>query len=153
MVTNTGETPALNSDAPVEKALRRPRGQVLSSKMKLDAPQREGFVRRFVVNTPARVMEMERMGYQLATEKAGEGISRTHGVGTRIERMGGTTDKGEPMGMILMETPKEEYALGLKDKEDALKPFEAALRAGKDTQGRLTENTYDAGSKLSDKPL
>lgn len=131
-----------------EKQLRRPRGANVNQKLKLDAPQREGFHRRFVINKPSRIMELEHMGYQIATERAGEGNARTDGLGTHIERHSGTNETGAPQGMILMETPIEEYRAGLKDKDDALKPFDEAIRSGRDTTGRMTE-TYKTGDTSS----
>jgi hypothetical protein len=35
-----------------------------------------------------------------------------------------------------METPVEEYAIGVEDKEERLKPFEQAIRAGRDPEGK-----------------
>lgn len=118
---------------------RRRRAQVGGFRQKLDAPQRDGYVRRWVDDSPARIMEMQDLGYDFAQERAATGAQRTDGQGSRISRMGGKRDDGSPHQLVLMETPAEEYAIGVKEKEDALKPFEEALRAGADTTGRLQD--------------
>ena len=132
-----------------EKAApRRRRASTGGFRQKLDAPQREGFVRRWVDDSPARVMEMQELGYDFAHEQAGTGAKRTDGQGSRISRMGGKRDDGSPHQLVLMETPASEYAVGAKEKEDALKPFEDALRAGADTTGRL-QDTYTPSERSS----
>ncbi len=130
------------------KTQRRRRAQVGGFRQKLDAPQREGYVRRWVDDSPARVMEMQELGYDFAQEKAGAGAQRTDGQGSRISRMGGKRDDGSPHQLVLMETPADEYAIGVKEREDALKPFEEALRAGADTTGRL-QDTYKPSNSSS----
>ena len=130
------------------KTSRRRRSQAGGFKLKLDAPQREGYVRRWVDDSPARLMEMQELGYDFAHDKAGAGSSRTEGQGSRISRMGGKRDDGSPHQLVLMETPDSEYAVGVKEKEDALKPFEDALRAGADTTGRL-QDTYKPSNSSS----
>lgn len=132
------------------KTQRRRRANNGGFRQKLDAPQREGFVRRWVDDSPARIMEMQDLGYDFAQDKAGQGASRTDGQGSRIVRMGGKRDDGSPHNLVLMETPVSEYEVGRAEKEDRLKPFEDALRAGADTTGRL-QDAYkpSAGSSLS----
>lgn len=130
------------------KTQRRRRASVGGFRQKLDAPQREGYVRRWVDDSPARIMEMQDLGYDFAHEKAGAGAQRTDGQGSRISRMGGKRDDGSPHQLVLMETPADEYAIGTKEREDALKPFEEALRAGADTTGRL-QDTYKPSASSS----
>lgn len=121
------------------KTTRRRRAPIGGFRQKLDAPQRPGYVRRWVDDSPARIMEMQELGYDFAQDKAADGARRTDGQGSRISRMGGKRDDGSPHHLVLMETPVEDYDLGRKEKEDALKPFEDALRAGADTTGRLQD--------------
>lgn len=127
---------------------RRRRASTGGFRQKLDAPQREGFVRRWVDDSPTRIMEMQDLGYDFAQEQAGSGAKRTDGLGSRISRLGGKRDDGSPHQLVLMETPAEEYAIGVKEREDALKPFEDALRAGADTTGRL-QDTYQPSNRSS----
>lgn len=128
--TETGEaTPAPQ---------RRKRAAVGGIAYKLDADKREGYVRRFVNGDPARVLELQDLGYTFVSQKAGQGASRSHGQGTRISRHAGKLDSGAPMQAFLMETPVSLYAEGVAEKEDRLKPFEDALRRGDDPTGALT---------------
>lgn len=122
-----------------EKTTRRRRAPVGGFKQKLDAPQRPGYVRRWVDDNPVRINEMMQLGYDFVHEQAATGAKRTDGLGSRISRMAGKRDDGSPHQLILMETPVEEYEIGRQEKEEALKPFEEALRAGADTTGRLQD--------------
>lgn len=130
------------------KSQRRRRASTGGMKQKLDAPQREGYVRRWVDNDPSRIMSMQDLGYDFAAEKAADGAARTDGLGSRISRHGGKRADGSPQHLVLMETPIADYRLGIQEKEDALKPFEEALKAGADTTGRL-QNTYEQRDRSS----
>lgn len=132
-----------------EKATsRRRRASIGGFKQKLDAPQRPGYVRRWVDDSPTRIMEMQELGYDFAQEHASTGAKRTDGQGSRISRLGGKREDGSPHHLVLMETPVEEYAIGVQEREDQLKPFEDALRAGADTTGRL-QDTYKPSNSSS----
>ena len=120
-------------------AQRRRRASTGGFRLKLDAPKREGYERRWVDNDPSRIAAMEELGYAMASEKAAEGKSRTDGLGSRITRHAGKRGDGAPQQLVLMECRAEDYALGVKEREDQLKPFEEAIRRGADTTGRLTD--------------
>lgn len=137
MVTNAAETKA--SDA-TPKSQRRRRSATSGLALKLDAPQRPGYVRRFVDNSPARILQMQDLGYAIVPDRAGDAETRTDGVGSVIQRLGGKRDDGQPQHLVLMETPAEEYRHGVDEKEDALKPFEEAIRRGADTTGRVQDS-------------
>ena len=126
--------------APVPKSQRRRRSSVGGLKQKLAAPQRKGFVRRWVDDDPSRIMELEELGYTLASDRAGEGDARTDGLGSRITRHAGKRENGQPHHLVLMECREDDYAQGTAEKEEALKPFEEAIRAGADTTGRLQDS-------------
>lgn len=130
------------------KTHRRRRASTGGFRLKLDAPQREGFVRRWVDDNPARISEMNDLGYDFVQEKAGTGEARTDGLGSRMTRMAGKRDDGSPHQLVLMETPVSEFEVGKAEKEERLKPFEEALRAGADTTGRLTD-AYKPGEGSS----
>ena len=119
---------------------RRKRAGVNGIKLKLDAPQRPGFHRRWVDNAPSRILELEELGYSMVADKASEGASRTDGLGSRISRHAGKRENGEPHHLVLMECCDEDYAIGVAEKEDRLKPFEAAIRAGRDTSGQAGDS-------------
>jgi hypothetical protein len=134
--------------AATPKSQRRRRAATGGFKQKLDAPARKGFVRRWVDNDPSRIMAMEELGYALVAEKAAEGEARTDGLGSRIQRHGGKRDNGQPQALVLMECREDDYALGVREKEDQLKPFEEALRKGADTTGRLADQ-YEVRDRSS----
>jgi len=144
---------ANESGEAVPVSLRRKRGVTGMLRLKLDAEKRPGYVRRWVDNTPSRILSMQDLGYVLASERAGEGASRTDGMGTRISRHAGKRENGEPQQMVLMECREEDYAEGVAEKEQQLKPFEEALRAGRDTTGKLSDSyePRDGRSSISHK--
>jgi len=133
-----------DGQGPVPEGRRRRRASAGGLALKLDAPQRPGFVRRFVNGDPARIRKMEDLGYSLVNDQAGEDSARTDELGSRIARHAGKTEEGQPFKAYLMETPTSEYEFGLQDKEDARKPFEDAIRRSADTTGQV-ENAYQPG--------
>lgn len=132
----------------VPAARRRPRATTGGFSLKLEAPTRPGFVRRFVNGDPNRILKMEALGYTLVNERAGEGTARTDGKGTRITRHAGKTEHGAPMHAVLMETPEHEYAYGAADKEEARKAVEDVIRRSADPTGQM-ENQYAPSTKSS----
>lgn len=145
-MTAEPETVATQGVEATPKTLRRRRASTGGFATKLDAPQRPGYVRRFVLNDPSRLMHLQDLGYDFVQDRAGSGEARTEGDGTRIARHAGKDESGRPQQLILMETPQEEYAAGLAEKEDRLKPFEEAIRRGDDPTGGLSKGElYDAG--------
>lgn len=131
----TENTPA----TPAPERRRRPSTGGFA--LKLDAPTRPGYTRRFVNGDPARIQEMHELGYSFVSDPASEGKARTDGKGTRITRHAGKLDSGAPMQAVLMETPDNLYAEGLAEKETARKPFEDAIRRSADTTGEV-EGAY-----------
>lgn len=113
---------------------RRRRASVGGPSLKLDADQRPGYVRRFVNADPMRVKRMEELGYTPVSDRAGEGKSRTDGMGTRIARNAGRDEHGKPYQAILMETPVDLYAEGEAEKENDRKAFEETIRRGLKTE-------------------
>lgn len=137
-------TDAATEATPRER--RRPRASTGGQALRLDAPTRPGFVRRFVNADPSRIQRMETLGYTRVSERAGDGKARTDGLGTRITRHAGKLETGAPMQAILMETPEEEFNYGLADKEEARKPFEEAIRRSQDTTAEV-EGAYAPATK------
>jgi len=127
---------------------RRKRDPVGGFKQRLDAPQRAGYQRRWVNDDGVRP---ELLHTDLAYDFVIEPNTDTHGQGTRVSRVVGRKASGEPQYAYLMETPVEEYAVGVAEKEDRLKPFEEAIRSNQDTTGALKQaEMYQprAGSSL-----
>lgn len=137
---------AHTEDDAVPLANRRKRASAGGYTLKLDAPKRPGWQRRFVNGDPSRILRMQELGYTFVNDKPGEGDKRTQGQGTRISRHAGSTEHGQPMQTYLMETPDSQYQIGLQEKEDRLKPFEEAIRRQADPTGELSpDEMYDAG--------
>lgn len=137
----TTETPA----TPEPQRRRRPSTGGFA--LKLDAPVRDGYKRRFVNGDPARIQEMHELGYSFVTDSAtATGKARTDGKGTRITRHAGKLDSGAPMQAVLMETPDNLYVEGVAEKELARKPFEDAIRRSQDTTGEI-EGVYSPSAK------
>jgi hypothetical protein len=124
---------------------RRKRGSTGGFALKLQAPQRPGYVRRFVNGDPARIQRMQdELGYTMVNDVAGEGNARTDGLGTRIARHAGKDENGKPFQTYLMETPIEEYQIGMEEREEGRKPFEEAIRRSTDTTGEVPD-AYQPG--------
>lgn len=136
---NAPEAVTQNAGEPTPKLQRRRRASTGGHALKLDAPQRDGYVRRWVNGDPLRVQGMEELGYTRVNDPAATDSARTDGLGTRITRHAGLNAKGEPYQAILMETPDDLYMEGVIEKEDGRKPFEEAIRRSADTQGELTK--------------
>ena len=120
--------PAVEPIAPAtgeKPPARRRRSSVGGHAMKLSAPPRPGFVRRFVNDSGNRLAELEELGYTLVDEP---GI-QTHDPSSRINRLAGTQASGAPLKTYLMETPEELYAQGVAEKE-----AENASREARDRQ-------------------
>jgi len=128
----------------VPQSQRRRRASAGGFALKLDAPERPGYVRRFVNGDPGRIHRMEELGYSIVKDQAGEDSARTEGLGTSIARHAGKTEEGQPFKAYLMETPLQEFEYGVLDKEEARKPFEEAIRRSADTTGQV-EGAYQPG--------
>lgn len=132
MVSNTDMTEA------TPKSQRRRRSSAGALGLHLDAPQRDGYVRRWVNGDPLRIKRMEELGYTAVSEPAAEGNKRTDSLGTRITRHAGKQDNGEAYQTILMETPNDLYQEGIAEKEEGRRAFEDTIR-----RGLKTEDTPD----------
>lgn len=135
MSATENQAPQASAGEPAKRHNRRQRASVGGFKTRLDAPQKPGMVMRWVNDEPGRIAAMNELGYDFA-----ERDTKTDGVGTRISRNVGTHQSGAPMLAYLMETPEKEYAVGVKEKEERLKPFEEAIRRGEDTTGKVADS-------------
>lgn len=142
--TDSAKSDTLPATEATPKSRRRARSSTGGMSLKLDAPPRPGYVRRFVNGDPLRIARMEELGYTFVADVAGEGNARTDGQGTRISRHAGKQENGEPYQTYLMETPDKEYGFGIADKEEARKPFEEAIRRSADPTGQV-EGVYQPG--------
>lgn len=124
---------------------RRPRGDIGGIRLKLSAPERKGWFRRWFVDKPGRIAEAEELVYTHVSE---QGI-KSDGPDSRVRRITGTDGTGAPQYSYLMETPLEEYQAGITDKEEAHATFEESIRRGQDPHGQLRD-AYGEGSIRAD---
>lgn len=92
---------------------RRRRSKVGGSSMKLAAPTRPGFVRRWFNDSGNRIAEAEELGYEHVSDPEVE----KHSLGSRISRRVGTSPDGKGQNAFLMECPDELYAEGDSERE------------------------------------
>jgi hypothetical protein len=134
------ENPSLD-----ETGKRRRRASVGGHALKLAAPTRPGFVRRFFNDSGNRIAQAEQLGYT-AVE-----APQSPGLGSHDERLVGTQASGAPLKAILMETPDELYAEGVAEKEAHNRQIDEAIVAGRDSTGQLPSNDAAHGSIKSDR--
>ena len=123
--------------APTE---RRRRKKVSGISLKLSAPERPGYQRRWFVDKPGRIAEAEELAYSHVLDRD----LKTDGPDTRVRRLTGTDGFGAPQYSYLMETPVEEFRAGIEDKEEAHTSFEQAILRGSDPDNQLA-NSYGSG--------
>ncbi len=116
----------------VAPSRRRKRADVGGQHLKLNAPERPGYHRRWVNDNPGRVAMFQELAYDHVTET---GI-KSDSPDSRVRRLVGTQAGGAPQYAYLMETPLAEFQAGVEEKEEARKPFEDAIRRGEDTLGQ-----------------
>lgn len=143
---------AIQADEPIvpstEPTSRRRRASVGGLKMKLSAPARAGFVRRWFNDDGNRIADAQELAYDFVHE----GGIQTSSPGSRVSRLVGTKANGEPLHAYLMETPQEEHSLGVADKEAHNRQIDEAIVAGRDSTGQLpSSETYGQGSIKSDR--
>lgn len=126
---------------------RRRRASVGGMAMKLFAPARDGFVRRWFNDKDNRIAEAEELAYTHVTDPSVKSSSSD----SRISRLVGTKPNGEPLSAFLMETPVDEYAAGRSEKETQNRMVDEAITAGRDSTGQMTSETYGRGSIQRDR--
>jgi len=129
---------------PAAPPKRRRRASVGGHAMKLDAPTRPGFVRRFFNDMGNRLATALELGYEFVEDT---GI-KTDDPSSRINRLAGTQPNGAPLKTYLMETPDELYAEGEAEREAHNRQIDDAITAGVDSTGQLgpKSETYGQGS-------
>lgn len=125
-------------EIPTSPGKRRRRASVGGHAMKLAAPARAGFTRRWFNDLNNRIATAEELAYEFVTERGIE----THDPGSRVSRIVGTKANGEPLRAYLMETPDELFAGGVAEKEDRNAEVDQAIRAGQDSTGQHQSDGY-----------
>ncbi len=137
--------PEVTAEPAAQPARRRKRADIGGQHLKLATPQREGYHRHWFIDKPGRLAMAQDLAYDFVTEP---GI-KSDSPDSRVRRLVGTQEGGQPQNAYLMETPLEEYAAGQTEKEEARRPFEEAIRRGEDTLGSpLTGKTQSHESYL-----
>lgn len=132
---NTAEQ-SIAPEAGAPKLQRKRRSAVTGGGLKLHAAERPGFKRRFVNDDKNRIAELQELGYTFAEAPS----EATHGPGSRINRLAGTTDDGAPMKTYLMETPIELYEQGRQELDEELKIQDQNISRGLDPSGELEKH-------------
>lgn len=127
-----------------EPGKRRRRAKVGGHAMKLSAPDRPGFVRRFFNDTGNGIAVAGELGYTPVSESGIE----THSPGSVVSRRVGTSADGSGLNAILMETPDELYAEGVAEREELHRQVDLAIVKGADATGQLnsSDGAYGHGS-------
>lgn len=127
---------------------RRRRASVGGHALKLSAPTRKGYVRRWFNDDGNRIADADALGYDYVTEA---GVQSSD-PGSRISRLVGTKANGEPLRAYLMETPDELYAEGVAEKAAHNRKIDEAIVAGRDSTGQMSPGeTYGEGFIRSDR--
>lgn len=102
---------------------------------KLNAPQRQGYYRRFINDTVGRITGAISGGYNFVSktdlnrrQKGMTGDDFKQGEAER--RLVGRQEGGEPLFAYLMEIPLEWYEADQKEKMDAILETEAVMKRG-----------------------
>lgn len=120
---------------------RRRRASVGGHALKLSAPVREGYVRRWVNDDGNRLAQASELAYDFVEDSA----IQSSGEGSRVSRLVGTKANGEPLRAYLMETPVEEYRAGAEEKEAHLKQIDDAMHAIVDEAGKRVPQSEQTG--------
>lgn len=120
---------------------RRRRASVGGHALKLSAPPREGFIRRWVNDKDNRLAEAGELAYDFVEDSA----IKSSGDGSKVSRLVGTKANGEPLRAYLMETPVEEFQAGTAEKEAHLKELDEAMHAIVDEAGKRVPQSEQTG--------
>lgn len=105
-------------------------------RMKMNAPQRPGYVRRWVNDDVGRLDAAQQGGYEFVTGESTSEGGATDGMGTKISRVVGSRDNGQPITAYLMEIKQEWYDEDQQAKNRKIDENEAAIKVGSDSQGK-----------------
>lgn len=123
------------------KVGRRRRASVGGHSLKLQAPTREGYVRRWVNDKDNRIAEAGELAYDFVSDPSIKSTDE----GSRVSRLVGTKANGEPLRAYLMETPVEEFQAGLDEKEAHRKAIDDAMHAIVDETGKVVPRSEQTG--------
>lgn len=126
------ETRTREQDAPVQSQARKERVPLGVPRAKLKTPQRPGYRRRWINDTPGRLQAAQEGGYTFVDDpdlRVGEdgGGDKPD---SRVSRIVGRAEGGKPLRAFLMEIPSELYKKDQASKQAALDEVDRAIRKG-----------------------
>ena len=115
-----------NNEQKGNRAKNRPKRKPLAGRDRLTAPQRAGYVRRFVNANPERVQAFKDAGYEVVTGHVNTGDSEA-----LPSQLGSVTtaDGGLGTKLVLMEIPEEYYNEDQEAKQTDIEEKEKAMFA------------------------
>lgn len=122
-----------------QEAGRSKRVLLGGTSLKLDAPKRNGYVRRWFNDAEGRVETAEQAGYSFVHDGRAESEQPV-----RVRRRVGTNADGTPLYAYLMEKPEEFYQEDQALKRQPLDEIDEAIFGGqvRGAQARDTGNFY-----------
>ncbi len=105
---------------------RSERVPLSAMRQRLLAPERKGFVRRWINDDGGRTGDFERAGYAYVEDTD----IHTDGEGSRVSRRVGVHPNGQPMYAFLMEQKQEYYSDDQATKNAELDKVDEAIRRG-----------------------
>ncbi len=130
--------PVENREAESSPIRKKPTHRLGGFTLKLTAPQREGYYRRFFVDRPGRLEDAVAAGYAFVQDpkaKLGENpddITSQGGLDSRISKRVGTNEDGTPQMAYLMEMPQDWYRENQDEKDAVLREKERIEKSNTD---------------------
>lgn len=124
------ELPETTTETTPSPTKRRRRASVGGHALKLQAPTRPGYTRRWFNDDGNRIAEAGELAYDFVRDPD----AKSTDVGSRISRLVGTKPNGDPLRAFLMETPDELYAEGVAEREAELRAIDETIQNGQDSR-------------------
>jgi hypothetical protein len=97
---------------------------------KLTAQIRSGYVGRWVNDEGGRLQQAEAAGYSFVSQDTKTATGSNADPGTRISRIVGSQENGQPLRAYLMEQTEENYAEDQAAKQRQIDAFDEAMKRG-----------------------
>jgi hypothetical protein len=109
---------------------RKQRIPLGAPQQKLLATIRPGYVGRWVNDEGGRLAQAEAAGYSFVAPDTKTATGSNADPGTRISRIVGSQENGQPLRAYLMEQTEENYAEDQKAKQSQIDAFDEAMKRG-----------------------
>ena len=117
---------------------RRKRVPLGTLRRRLSAPERPGYVRRWINDKPGRLMQAQEGGYEFVTDQTIDigDPDVTNEIGNSLDsRISRVVDRGTGMRAFLMEIKEEWYVEDKAEQQRQIDELEEALSRGIDEKG------------------